>query len=230
MASARTVLSGLGFVAIAALGGLTGAAYGFAQVTGTASGHLVTIPVTVHPHNDRARQLASELQADTFAVREDDGEEPVISVKGPRDTPVILALLIQDDLISQVNLELDRLRAFIRSLPPGSRVMTGYLTVGNVAVTQEFTSDLSAAARSLRILRGRSAAPFNPTSASSRSCGALVNSRLADASSCSSPMASTPHVDSHRRASFARSIWSARSMKHSASASRCSRSMRRPKG
>ncbi|HLG54281.1 MAG TPA: hypothetical protein VI485_03055 [Vicinamibacterales bacterium] len=149
-------------IALAASAGLTGGAAGPAQVTEKAGERLVTVPVTVHPHNDRARQMASDLRADAFAVREDDREQLVISVDGPDKTPVILALLIQDDLISQVNLELDRLRRFIRSLPQGSRVMTGYLTVGDVTVTQAFTPDLAAAAASLRILRGRSAAPFNP--------------------------------------------------------------------
>lgn len=162
MVRARIVLSGIAFLAIGAVAGRIGETTGVAQVVATPGERLVTVPVTVHPHNDRARQVASQLEASTFAVREDDRDEPVINVKGPRDTPVILALLIQDDLISQVNLELDRLRRFIRGLPPGSRVMTGYLTVGDVTVTQEFTADLAAAAASLRILRGRSAAPFNP--------------------------------------------------------------------
>jgi len=78
-------------------------------------------------------------------------------------TPLNIAILIQDDLISQVGNELDITRDFIRSLPAGSRVMTGYITSGALQVRQPFTTDLDKAARSLRIpLASRAASPFNP--------------------------------------------------------------------
>jgi hypothetical protein len=77
--------------------------------------------------------------------------------------PLNLAVLVQDDLISQVGNELDRTREFIRSLPNGSRVMVGYITTGTLQVRQPFTNDLDKAARSLRILSSSTAAsPFNP--------------------------------------------------------------------
>src|SRR5256885_3052115 len=44
--------------------------------------------------------------------------------------PLNLAILIQDDLSSQVANELGVTRDFIRSLPAGSRVMVGYITAG----------------------------------------------------------------------------------------------------
>ena len=77
--------------------------------------------------------------------------------------PINLAILIQDDLISQVDNELDTTKDFIRSLPKGSRVMVGYITTGTLQVRQPFTDNLDQAARSLRILRSSSsAAAFNP--------------------------------------------------------------------
>ena len=79
--------------------------------------------------------------------------------------PLNLAILVQDDLISQVGNELGVTRDFIRSLPSGSRVMVGYITTGTLQVRQPFTSDLDKAARSLRVPRSSdsaSAAPFNP--------------------------------------------------------------------
>lgn len=77
--------------------------------------------------------------------------------------PLNLAVLIQDDLISQVGNELGVTREFIRSLPQGSQVMVGYITSGALQVRQPFTTDLDKAARSLRIPIGStSAAPFNP--------------------------------------------------------------------
>ena len=77
--------------------------------------------------------------------------------------PLNLAILVQDDLISQVGNELDATREFIRSLPSGSRVMVGYITTGSLQVRQPFTSDLDKAARSLRIPRSStSASAYNP--------------------------------------------------------------------
>jgi hypothetical protein len=77
--------------------------------------------------------------------------------------PLNLAVLVQDDLISQVGNELDVTGRFIRSLPSGSRVMVGYITTGTLQVRQPFTTDLDKAARSLRIpLSSTAASPFNP--------------------------------------------------------------------
>ena len=77
--------------------------------------------------------------------------------------PLNLAVLIQDDLVSQVGNELGVTRDFIRSLPQGSNVMVGYITAGSLQVRQPFTTDLEKAAQSLRIPRAsRSSSPYNP--------------------------------------------------------------------
>jgi len=77
--------------------------------------------------------------------------------------PLNIAVLIQDDLISQVANEIGVTRDFIRSLPQGSRVMVGYITAGSLQVRQPFTTDLEKAARSLRIPTASTASsPFNP--------------------------------------------------------------------
>jgi hypothetical protein len=77
--------------------------------------------------------------------------------------PLNLAVLVQDDLISQVANELGVTREFIKSLPSGSRVMVGYITTGTLQVRQPFTTDLDKAARSLRIPRSSTAASaYNP--------------------------------------------------------------------
>jgi len=77
--------------------------------------------------------------------------------------PLNIAVLVQDDLVTQVGNELGVTRDFIRSLPSGSRVMVGYITSGTLQVRQPFTNDLDKAARSLRIPRSStSASPYNP--------------------------------------------------------------------
>jgi len=77
--------------------------------------------------------------------------------------PLNIAILIQDDLVSQVSNEIGVTRDFIRSLPQGSQVMVAYITAGTLQVRQPFTTDLDKAARSLRIPTASIAsAPFNP--------------------------------------------------------------------
>ena len=79
------------------------------------------------------------------------------------EVPLNLAVLIQDDVVSQVGNELGVTKDFIRSLPSGSQVMVGYITSGTLQVRQPFTSDLEAATRALRIpVANSSASPYNP--------------------------------------------------------------------
>lgn len=79
------------------------------------------------------------------------------------NAPVNIAILIQDDLTSQVSNEIAVTRDFIRSLPAGSRVMVGYITSGSLQVRQPFTTDLDKAARSLRIpISSTAVSPYNP--------------------------------------------------------------------
>jgi hypothetical protein len=77
--------------------------------------------------------------------------------------PLNIAILIQDDLVSQVGNEIGVTRDFIRSLPQGSRVMVGYIRAGSLQVRQPFTTDLEKAAKSLRIpIAAPGSSAFNP--------------------------------------------------------------------
>src|SRR5215212_7214256 len=77
--------------------------------------------------------------------------------------PLNIAILIQDDLVSQVGNEIGVTRDLIRSLPQGSRVMIGYITTGSLQVRQPFTTDLEKAAKSLRIpTAATGSSAFNP--------------------------------------------------------------------
>lgn len=126
-------------------------------------GGEVTILVTVKPHNDRTRLIAQRLQPSDFAVLENKRQQEIISVRKADEEPLELAVLIQDDLVGRVSNELDGIRKFILSLPEGSMVMTGYITVGTIQIRQGFTDDRERAAKSLRIVLGSSAGtPFNP--------------------------------------------------------------------
>ena len=127
------------------------------------SGREITITVTAHPHNQRMREAAAKLRADDFSVREDKSPQRIISVKQASSAPTILAVLIQDDLVSRVNNELGRIKEFIRRLPDGSQVMVGYVTAGSLQVRQDFTPDRERAAETLRIVKSsEGSAPYNP--------------------------------------------------------------------
>src|SRR5438552_7299355 len=102
--------------------------------------------------------VTMSLGASCFANARTNDSEP-LRVR----TPLNVAILIQDDLISRVGNELGVTRDFIRSLPAGSRVMVGYITAGSLQVRQPFTTDLNRAASSLRIpIASTSASAYNP--------------------------------------------------------------------
>jgi VWFA-related protein len=123
----------------------------------------VTVLVTVKPDNERTRLIADRLQPTDFAVLEKKRPQEIISVRKADTEPLVLAVLIQDDLVGRVNNELDGIREFIKGLPEGSRVMTAYLTSGTIRVRQDFTEDRELAAKSLRIiLSSNAASPYNP--------------------------------------------------------------------
>lgn len=128
-----------------------------------ASGQEVTILVTPVPQNDRARELASKLQPADFLVTEEKQKQKILTAKKASEVPLSLAVLIQDDLVSHVNNELQCIKDFIQQLPDGSRVMTAYISAGSLRVTQEFTTDRARAVNSLRIIVGsRTASSYSP--------------------------------------------------------------------
>jgi VWFA-related protein len=121
----------------------------------------VTIPVTL-----RLREHAQQAEVsylDDLQVFEDGERQEILAIRGAGRSPLTLAVLIQDDLVSSVSNEIRGIAAFVRKLPPGSRVMVGYLSSGSLRVRQKFTNDLERAAKSLRIpLSSTAASPYNP--------------------------------------------------------------------
>src|SRR5262249_40291872 len=79
------------------------------------------------------------------------------------NSPITLAVLIQEDLVPSVANEIKDMAEFIRKLPKGSRVMVGSLRTGSIQIRQKFTTDLEKAANALRPPSGlASASPYNP--------------------------------------------------------------------
>jgi len=120
----------------------------------------VTVPVTIRV---RQSQPEVEMRIVDFLIREDGEMQTILSIRRPLEDPVSLAVLIQDDLVPSVGTETRGLADFIRRLPGGSRVMTGYIRSGSLEVRRRFTTDLEKAAANLRPPQGvASASPFNP--------------------------------------------------------------------
>lgn len=121
----------------------------------------VTIPVTPRP---RSAKGAEELfMIGNLMVREDGEPQNVLSIRPIGTSPLSLAVLIQDDLVSSVANEIKPVAEFIRRLPKGSRIFVGYIRSGSLDVRQKFTTDTERAASTLRSpIASASAAPFNP--------------------------------------------------------------------
>ncbi|MDQ3667020.1 MAG: hypothetical protein M3410_10700 [Acidobacteriota bacterium] len=121
----------------------------------------MTIPISIRVKGVKPEP---ELQMIDLTVTEDGDPQTVLSIRAiGTSSPLTLAVLIQDDLVSSVGNEIRPLRDFINRLPRGSRVLVGYLRTGSLQVRQKFTTDLTKAAKALRPPVGfASAAPYNP--------------------------------------------------------------------
>jgi len=123
-------------------------------------GRPVTIPVTIKVNE---KTEVAELQNIDLTISEDGDPQTIISLRGFGNSPVTLAILIQEDLVPPVGTEIRAIADFVRGLPKGSRVMVGYLRTGSLQVRQKFTNDLEKAAKALRPPSGiATAGPYNP--------------------------------------------------------------------
>ena len=118
----------------------------------------VTVPVTV-----RVREKPVEIRVVDFILREDGEIQRELSRRSGYDSPMTLAFLMQDDLVSSVSVEAKTVAEFIRNQPGGSRVMVAYIRQGALDVRRKFTNELERAAQAVRPPLGlASASPYNP--------------------------------------------------------------------
>jgi VWFA-related protein len=124
----------------------------------------VSIPISIFTKQElKEGQAAEYVQAERLIVREDREEQEILSIRSIADAPLALAILVQEDLSSDFNLQIRDLKEFITKLPKGSRVMVAYVRGGNLQIRHKFSDDLEAAAASLRIVTSNSAgAPRSP--------------------------------------------------------------------
>ena len=124
----------------------------------------MTIPISIFTKKELKENQSEELlQVGDIIVKEDSDLQTILSIRSVTNSPLHIAVLIQDNLSSNINLQLEEIKNFIRKLPPESRVMVAYLRAGTTQIRQKFTTDLEKAANSLRIVVGNSSvAPNSP--------------------------------------------------------------------
>jgi len=123
----------------------------------------MTIPISIFTKKEIKENRSEEfIQAGDLQVKEDGDNQVILSIRSVSNTPLTLAVLIQDDLSSSTNLQLNDIRKFIRNQPKGTRVMVAYIRAGTLQIRQKFTEDLEAAAKSIRILAGNTATASSP--------------------------------------------------------------------
>jgi VWFA-related protein len=119
----------------------------------------VTVPVTIRLRDRKP----VEMRFVDYLLREDGEMQTILSARTPIESPMTLAILLQDDLVSSVSIEGKTIANFIRNQPGGSRVMVGYIRQGTLEVRKKFTNELDRAAASVRPPMGlASAGAFNP--------------------------------------------------------------------
>jgi VWFA-related protein len=120
----------------------------------------MTIPISIRVKGVKPEP---EIRMIDLTVTEDGEPQTQLSIRAKSSSPLTLAVLIQDDVVSSISNEIKPLRDFINWLPRGSRVLVGYVRSGSLQVRQKFTTDLEKAAKALRPPVGfASAAPYNP--------------------------------------------------------------------
>lgn len=124
----------------------------------------VSIPISIFTKTELEQGKTEELlQVDRIIVNENNAEQQILSIRSRTDVPLSLAILIQDDLTSDFNLQIRDLARFVEQLPRGTRVMVGYMRAGSLDVRQKFTEDLAKAAKSFRVVfSDPSVAPRSP--------------------------------------------------------------------
>lgn len=157
-------LAGLLAAALVCAAGAVATTAGQGARVGVVGGPVrsVTIPVTIRVR--REARASEELRPVNLTLLEDGERQEILSTRSAGErSPLYLAVLIQDDLVSSVASEISSVADFIRRLPEGSFVLVGYMRSGSIQIRQKFTNDRERAAKSLRIPAGSpGSGPYNP--------------------------------------------------------------------
>lgn len=88
---------------------------------------------------------------------------PLMALTPVTPAGIQIALLIDDGLSRSAGIQLNDLKAFATSLPPGVELLVGYMANGTIQVASPFTTEHESAAAAIRMpmgMRGESASPY----------------------------------------------------------------------
>jgi VWFA-related protein len=142
----------------------------------------VTIPISIFTKKELRQDQAEEfIQIDRLIVKEDKDEQTILSIRSVSNSPLSLAILIQEDLTQDFNLQIKDIAKFIRELPRGSRVMVAYIRGGTLKIRQRFTDNLERAASAFQIVGGTQSAngPYDGVADATNYFEALPSGRRA---------------------------------------------------
>ncbi len=125
----------------------------------TPPGVPVSILVTLEPRGGRA---IPAVEQQDISVREGKDKRPVTEFTSVKNGDTQLMLLIDDSSRGTFGTEIATLKQFITSLPPNFSVAVAYMRNGMAQLTQNFTSDHTAAANSVRLTIGPAGADVSP--------------------------------------------------------------------
>jgi hypothetical protein len=132
-----------------------------AQETGTATGVPVRMVVTVEPK--KGNEIPTITQHDVIVHQGHDVRPVTAWVPATGDTAgLALAILIDDSAGLNFATQLNEIRSFIQEQPPTTFVAVGYMQNGTVSLTQNFTQDHAAGARTVRLAEGYFGAEASP--------------------------------------------------------------------
>lgn len=135
-----------------------------AQKTPKPTIRTVSIPISITQKGELDKNRPSEIIAvERLIVLEDKQEQQILSIRSIEEAPMALAVIIQDDLSANFNLQLKDLREFITRLPRGTRVLIAYSRSGTTQIAQKFTNDLTKAADAIRpVVSSSTLSPRSP--------------------------------------------------------------------
>ncbi len=127
----------------------------------SSSGVPVSMVVTLEP---RRGKTIPPIEQQDLSVSQGKDKRPItgfVPLQGEH-AGMQLLLLLDDSASSSIDTQIDTLRQFVKSLPSTTEVGIGYMRNGMAQLTQNFTADHDAAAKSIRVVMGAGGADVSP--------------------------------------------------------------------
>jgi hypothetical protein len=124
-----------------------------------APGTPVSVVVTAEAKRGKA---IPPLMAEDVAVSQGRDKRPVTSLEPLSGAKLQLFLMIDDSAAGSFDTELGTLKSFVTALPADTEVAVGYMRNGTTQMASDFTQDLAAAAKTIRVAVGPGGADVSP--------------------------------------------------------------------